>query len=174
MLPLPIQFDQNEWYIVINIVIGYSCVFFLPKRYPRAISILVVLLCVSMAIILDHSIAAPPPDMYDINDYKKYEWMDVITYFMYSPYALIVVYFYDKFEPKGLYYTAYIIGWSALAVFFEWLAVKCHVFTYNTWRLPYSFSVYIFLTPLQLSFFRLIKNYFYKSSKNPMQTSQNQ
>jgi hypothetical protein len=157
---MPIQFDENEWYIILNIVFGYLWVIFAPKRYPRSISILAVLFCVSIAIILDHSIATPPLDLYDINDRKSYELFDAITYFMYTPFALLSVYLYDKYNPKGLYYTAYVVGWSLLAVFFEWLAVKCHVFTYNKWTLLYSFAVYIVATPLQLAFFRYTLKYF--------------
>jgi hypothetical protein len=166
MLPLPIKFDANEWYILLNSVFGYTWVLFLPKRYPRAISVLVVLFCVIVATIYDHTLATPPLDLYDINDQKKYELMDVITYFMYCPYALLSVYLYDKFDPKGIYFTAYIVGWSILAVIFEWLAVKCHVFTFNHWSLLYSFSMYLVSTTLQLNFFRFIIRYFNKTRNN--------
>ncbi|MDB5085131.1 MAG: putative rane protein [Bacilli bacterium] len=165
ILPLPIKFDENEWFILLNIIVGYTVVSFLPKRYPRAISVLVVLFCVSLAIILDHAIASPPLNLYDINDQKKYELMDVITYFIYSPYALITVYLYDKLRPKGLYYTAYVVGWSLFCLLFEWLAEKCHVFTYEKWNLVYSFSVYLAATPLHLWFFRFILGYFQASQK---------
>ncbi|MFB5189165.1 hypothetical protein [Alicyclobacillus fastidiosus] len=159
MLPPPLDFDANEWFIILTIVCGYTLVALLPKRYPTAVSILVVLFCVSVAIILDHSIATPPLDMYDINDQKKYELMDVITYFMYSPFAVLSVYIYDRLNPTGLYFTAYVIGWSGLAVLFEWAAVKCHVFTYHEWHLLYSFSVYLIATVLQISLFRLLLRY---------------
>ena len=33
MLPMPMKFDENEWYIILNIVFGYLWVFFAPKRY---------------------------------------------------------------------------------------------------------------------------------------------
>lgn len=160
MLPLPLRFDGNEWFIIVAIVLGYICVAFLPKRYPHAMSVLIVLFCVTIAIILDHSIATPPLDMYHINDQNKYELMDIITYFMYSPYALISVYLYDRLNPKGLYLVAYIIGWSTLAELFEWLASIFHVFTYTGWHLFYSFSVYLVATPVQLIFFRYTMKYF--------------
>lgn len=166
MLPLPIKFDANEWYILLNSVFGYTWVLFLPKRYPRAISVLVVLFCVIVATIYDHTLATPPLDLYDINDQKNYELMDVITYFMYCPYALLSVYLYDKFDPKGIYFTAYIVGWSILAVIFEWLAEICHVFTFNHWSLLYSFSMYLVSTTLQLNFFRFIIRYFNKTRNN--------
>lgn len=97
--------------------------------------------------------------MYNLNDQQKYELMDVVTYFMYSPYALISVYLYDRLNPRGIFFVAYIVGWSAFAVCFEWLAVIFHVFTYTGWRLLYSFSVYLIATPLQLLFFRYTMRY---------------
>ena len=160
MLPLPIQFDQNEWFIILNCVFGYIWLLFVPKRYPHVISVLVVLFTVTVAVIMDHTIATPPLDLYDINDLKKYELFDVITYFMYTPYALLSVYLYDKFNPTGLYFTAYVMMWSLLAVGFEWLAVILNVFKYNGWTMLYSFSFYLFATTLHLKFFQFILRYF--------------
>lgn len=165
MLPLPVQFDQNEWFIILNCLFGYLWVVFVPRRYPHAISIMVVLFTVTVAVIMDHTIATPPLDMYDINDLEKYESTDVITYFMYSPYGLLSVYLYDKFNPKGLYFTTYVIMWSLLAVGFEWLAYIYNVFKYNGWTLYYSFSFYLFATTLHLKFFQFILRYYRETSK---------
>ncbi|GMA61228.1 hypothetical protein NZD89_16250 [Alicyclobacillus fastidiosus] len=174
MLPPPLDFDANEWFIILNIVLGYTLVLLLPRRYPRVVSILVVLFCVSIAIILDHSIATPPLDMYDINDQKKYELMDVITYLMYSPFAILSVYLFDKFNPRGLYFTAYVIAWSGFATLFEWLATLCRVFTYTEWHLLYSFSVYLVATVSEIGFFRLILRHFNKTRKTEMPTANQQ
>ncbi|MDQ0191555.1 hypothetical protein JI721_10200 [Alicyclobacillus cycloheptanicus] len=160
MLPWPQSFDANEWFILITLLIGYVCVALLPKRYPNAVATLIALFCVSVAIILDHSIATPPLDLYDVNDFKKYELMDVITYFMYSPYALICAYLYDRLRPQRLFLAAYIVGWSALATLFEWIASLCHVFTYTHWSFLSSFCVYLIATPAQLAFFRYTMRYF--------------
>jgi hypothetical protein len=165
MLPLPVLFDQNEWFIILNCSLGYIWLLFVPKRYPQVISILVILFTFTVAVIMDHTIATPPLDLYDINDLKKYELTDVITYFMYTPYGLLTVYLYDTFKPKGLYFTAYVIMWSLLAVGFEWLAVILNVFKYNGWTLLYSFSFYLFATALQLKFFQFILRYYRETSK---------
>ncbi|RAP76423.1 hypothetical protein DL346_13615 [Paenibacillus montanisoli] len=159
MLPLPVKFDQNEWFVILNCVLGYTWLLFVPKRYPRVISILVILFSVTVAIIMDHTIATPPLDLYDINDLKKYELTDVITYFMYSPYALLSVYLFDKLNPNGLYFTVYVIVWSLLAVCLEWLAIFFNVFKFHGWTLLYSFSFYLFVTTLHLKFFQFILRY---------------
>jgi hypothetical protein len=164
ILPLPIKFDQNEWFIILNTVLGYTWVLFFPKRYPRVISVLVILFSVFISILIDHAVASPPLNLYDINDRKEYELFDVFTYFMYTPYALLCVYLYDKFNPKGLYFTAYIIGWSLLSLGFERIAVKLHVFTFYNWNSLYSFSFYLASVTLYLCFFRFILNYFNEDS----------
>lgn len=168
MLLLPERFDQNEWFIILNILFGYLWVFFVPRRFPKAISVLVVLFSVCMALVVDHAIASPPLDLYDIGDHKKYEWMDIITYVMYTPYALLSAYLFDKLNPKGLYVTAYIVGLSLLSVFFEWLADLMHVFTYNKWNLFYSFAVYLVSSSLYLWFFRFIMGHYKKSKRAAM------
>jgi hypothetical protein len=165
MLPLPVQFDQNEWFIILNSVLGYIWLLFVPKRYPHVISVLVILFTVTVAIIMDHTIATPPLDLYDLNDLKKYELTDVITYFMYTPYALLCVFLYDKFNPNGLYFTAYVIMWSLLSIGFEWLAVILNVFKFHGWTLLYSFSFYLFATTLHLKFFQFILRHFRETSK---------
>jgi len=165
MLPPPVQFDQNEWFIILNCIFGYLWILFVPNRYPRVISVLVILFTVTVAIIMDHTIASPPLDLYYINDRKEYEMTDIITYFMYAPYALLIVYVYDKFNPTGLYFTAYIITCSLLSLGFEWLAVIFNVFKYNGWTLLYSFSFYLFATTLHLKFFQFILRYFKETSK---------
>lgn len=119
--------------------LSFLIVFFVPKRYPRVISVLVILFTVTVFIIMDHTIASPPLNLYDINDRKEYDMTDIITYFMYAPYALLIVYVYDKFSPTGLYFTAHIIMCSLLSLGFERLAVILNVFKYNGWTLLYSY-----------------------------------
>jgi len=153
---LPEQFNENEWFIILSIVCGFIFVLFLPKRYPLVISILLVLFTVTIAIIRDHLIATPPLDLYDLNDLEKYEVTDIITYLMYSPYALICAYLFDKFDPKGIYITAYVILWSLFALGFEWLAVFFHVFKFSGLTFLNSFAFHLLATSIYLLFFRFI------------------
>ncbi len=156
MLPLPEQFNENEWFIILTIVCGFILILFLPKRYPLVISILMILFTVTIAIIMDHLIATPPLDLYDLNDLKKYEVTDIITYLMYSPYALLCVYLFDKFDPKGIYITAYVILWSLFALGFECLAVFFNVFKFSGWTFLNSFAFYLLATSIYILFFRFI------------------
>jgi hypothetical protein len=166
LLPLPITFNANEWFIMLSIALGFTWLLFTPRRYPQSISVLIILFTVTMAIIFDHALAAPPLDLYDINDTKKYDLMDVISYLIYSPYALLCVYMYDKLNPSGNYFTIYVIGWSLFCVVFEWAAVKCHVFTFIYWNLAYSFSVYLIMTVVHINLFRFLRRRF-REEVNP-------
>ena len=159
MLPFPEQVNENEWFIILNTTLGFIWVLFLPKRYPHVISILMILLNVSIAIIMDHLIATPPLDLYDLNDLEKYEITDIITYLMYSPYALLCVYLFDKFNPKGIYITAYVLLWSLFALGFEWLAVFFNVFHFTGWTFLNSFAFYLFATSIYIGFYKFIRKH---------------
>ncbi|MFC3015463.1 hypothetical protein [Virgibacillus litoralis] len=156
MLPLPEQFNENEWFIILTTVCGFILILLLPKRYPHVISILMVLFTVTIAIIMDHLIATPPLDLYDLNDLEKYEVTDIVTYLMYSPYALLCVYLFDKFDPKGKYITTYVVFWSLFALGFEWLAVFFNVFKFSGWTFLNSFAFYLLATSIYILFFRFI------------------
>ncbi|TJY41807.1 hypothetical protein E5161_11425 [Cohnella pontilimi] len=162
----PARFDANEWFIILNSLLGFAWVFFAPVRYPHSISILIVMFCVSAAIMMDHAIAIPPVDMYDINDRPTYEWMDFFSYFLYAPYALLCVYLYDKLDPKGLWFTAWIIGWSLFCVGYEWLSVQCHVFTFKKWNLMHSFCMYLVMTTIHVQLFRYLRKHFQDRSES--------
>ncbi|WP_053071817.1 hypothetical protein [Ornithinibacillus contaminans] len=158
MLPLPEQFDENEWFIILTTVFGFILILLLPKRYPHVISILMVLFTVTIAIIMDHLIATPPLDLYDLNDLKKYEVTDIITYLMYSPYALLCIYLFDKFDPKGKYITAYVVFWSLFALGFESLAAFFNVFKYSGWTFLNSFAFYLLATSIYIFFFTFTRD----------------
>ena len=102
------DFDQDEWFILIN-MLGFLWVIFLAKRFPLIVKILVLLFSMVNAVAIDHSIAASPLDLNDIGDQATYELFDELGYLMYTPYAYLSVYLYHKFNPKGLKFTLYVI-----------------------------------------------------------------
>jgi presenilin-like A22 family membrane protease len=116
----------------------------LPKRFsPITITVFTVF-TVFISETIDSLIAVKPFDFYDVNDSPKFEVMDVAMYYLnYTAYTYIFFYFYDKWKLKGIYRILYLIGFSLLSVFFEWLAHLFHVFTYKGWKLWYSPFVYI-------------------------------
>jgi hypothetical protein len=140
----PERFDINDWFILISLVVSLTIVFMLPKRFSP-VSITVFAVCsVFISQTVDSLVAVKPFDLYDVNDSPKYEVMDVVIYyFNYPIYAYLFFYLYDKWKLKGIYRILYLIGFSLLSVFFEWLADHFHVFTYKGWKLWYSPFVYL-------------------------------
>ncbi|OZM58157.1 hypothetical protein CIB95_00845 [Lottiidibacillus patelloidae] len=157
-LPLPQQFDQNEWFIIISIILSYTFIYFLPHRFPTSISILVMFFSVFVARVVDELLAGPKVDFYDVIDSGKYELFDIISYMMYAPFAYLLVYFFDKFQLRGLLLFFYIVAFSLFGWGFEWISEHFHLFTYNEWKFSYSLAVYLIIQPITLLFFILISN----------------
>ncbi|MEB6550095.1 hypothetical protein MXL46_13450 [Heyndrickxia sporothermodurans] len=157
MLPFPQKFDQNEWCIVISIVISYAIILFLPKRFPLSITILIMLFGTTVARISDYLLAISKLDLYTVMDTEKYELFDLITYILYAPFAYIFVYVYDKYNIKGYWVLLYLLICSIGATFYEHLNKVLHVFNYHDWKLIYSQSVYLFVQCIALLFFHLIR-----------------
>ena len=153
---LPKDFDLNEWFIIIWLVIILAVIFFLPKRFPASITILVFVFCATVGRITDRFLAAPWADFYDVMDTGKYDLFDLLTYILYALFGYIFIYLYDKIRIKGLWILLYIVLWSLASVGFEWISVNVGVFTYKGW-IPYlSMSYYLAIQPLTLLFYSYI------------------
>lgn len=93
MFTMPDHFDENEWFIIIVILLS-TILFKLPKRFPSEITILILLLSVAIPKIIDHTIATPwPYDLYDLNDSNAFEWFDLILDGIYLPFGYMCVIF---------------------------------------------------------------------------------
>jgi hypothetical protein len=140
---LPIHFSSNEWFVLAAATIGLTTVYLLPRRFPIALAAIVWAFNFFLAIVLDHFLAGPIYDMYDIFDSPKYELFDLFTYLVvYPPAAYTLVYLYDKWRLTWLQTVAYILGCVLLTTVLEWLAAKCGVFHYKGWKLIYSIPSY--------------------------------
>lgn len=147
----PEHFDINEWFTLISLAVTVTIAFLLPKRFsPVAITVYTVF-TVFISQSVDSLIAVKPFDMYDVSDSSKYEVMDIVIYYLnYPPYTYIFLYFYDKWQLKGVVRILYVGVFSGISVFFEWLACLCHVFTFNGWKLWYSPFVYLVVFTLYI------------------------
>lgn len=164
MLPLPMQFDENEWCIIIIIILGVLLLK-LPKRIPTSITILIVLLSISIPKVLDQIIAAISPyDLYRITDTNKYELFDLLLDLVYMPFGYACIYLYDFLHPRNIQIALYILCWTLFAGGFEFILVKLHVFNYHGWKLVYSFSTYIVTITLFVTFYEILL-YWYKMKK---------
>jgi hypothetical protein len=138
------KFDENEWFIIISLVLVLTICFLLPKLFSILVVVFLLVFNIFLGQTVDYILAVPPYDLYDINDQKQYELFDGILYFiLYTPTAYLVVYFYVKWRIKGILLFAYILTCSLLTTGLEGAANLFHVFNYNEWKLIYSLPVYV-------------------------------
>ncbi|QDP40279.1 hypothetical protein [Radiobacillus deserti] len=157
ILDLPETFDKSEWTIIAGIVFNILIFTVLPKRIPKQITPLIVLLSISFPTILDHTIAVKPFGLYDLSDSYRYEIFDVILYGVYPAFGFLFVYIYEYFKFEGFKLFFYFIGWSIFAPCFELFLVKLDVYTYTGWKVVYSLPVYTIVLSLTFLFYKLVK-----------------
>jgi hypothetical protein len=155
-MPLPVKFDENEWFLISCILISYSVIFRLPKRFAFSQNVLFMLFGPTVARLSDHLLASPKIDLYTLMDTTDYDLFDFFTYLLYAPFSYLFVYFYDKWNIKGYKIILYIFLCSIGGAGFEWVNKMFHVFTYKGWQLPFSFSVYLVTQCLSLLFYHWI------------------
>lgn len=156
-MKLPQNFDQNEWFLIVWLIISFAVVFLLPKRFPLSITILIMLLSSTVARLSDHLLSSPNLDLYDVMDAPTYEIFDLLSYVLYPPFAYLFVYIFDKLNIRGFWIVTYIVIGSLGGIMYEWLSAYFNVFNYKGWHLRYSFSVYLISQTFTLLFFRYIK-----------------
>ncbi|QHS22413.1 hypothetical protein GWK91_05350 [Virgibacillus sp. MSP4-1] len=159
-MTLPEHFDQNEWFVLTGVILSYLLVYLLPRRFPISVMILVMLFAIVCARFLDHMMAAPSIDLYDIMDKGSYELFDLVLYSFYAPFAYLYIFLFDKFKIKGIWTGLYILIWSLIAIGFERVNMYLGVFHYHGWKVAYSFPVYLAVQSLTLLFFLYIQHHY--------------
>jgi hypothetical protein len=159
MLKMPQPFDHNEWMILSTLIITYLAITLIPKRFPIHITVLVLACSLIMAKGTNHIVGSPPLDFYDFNDTPQFDLFDFLIWFTYPPFGYFFVYMYDKWKFQGVKTFFYIVVWTSFSVFFEWLTLKAHVFTYKGWKLEYSIPVYLIVLSIYIVFFKFITYY---------------
>ncbi|KQX45790.1 MULTISPECIES: hypothetical protein [unclassified Paenibacillus] len=150
-------FDMNDYFVLICIVFAYGFIYFMPKRFPLSVTLLLLLFSSTLASMLDNSIGGHIFDLYDIMDGPAYSIMDFVVYFMYAPFGYIFMYFYDLFRLKGILAVGYIALFSLLSAGFEWVCLKAGVFTYkDSYLIYYSFPIYLFSQSALVLFYKFI------------------
>ncbi|OLS39306.1 hypothetical protein BTR25_12740 [Bacillus sp. MRMR6] len=78
------------------------------------------------------------------------------VFFIYPAVNIIFLNFYPRLATLSKQ-ILYILGWSAFALAYEWIAVQTEVFQYNGWKLWYSMLIYPLLYLLLLFNWLIIK-----------------
>ncbi|MCU9614798.1 hypothetical protein OEV98_14740 [Caldibacillus lycopersici] len=159
ILYLPEKFDENEWTVIIGVVLNILLFKFLPRRLPKEIISLIVLLSISFPTLLDHSIAAKSINLYNLNDMREYEIFDVILYGVYPAFGYLFVYFLNYWDLKGIWVAFYILIWCIFGYSMDFLLEKLHVFNFTGWKLTYSLPLYLVVLSLTYLFYKLLIYY---------------
>ncbi|TVY07123.1 hypothetical protein FPZ49_25365 [Paenibacillus cremeus] len=124
-----------------------------------------MILSLSTALSMDHSIGVPPIDLYDTNIYPWLTLSELPTWGMYPISGYLFIYFYDKWKINGLGIPFYVFGWTLLGTAFEALSTAFGVFIYKGWSLKYSFLVYLIVQLMIVAVFRILMNEFHRAKE---------
>ncbi|WP_315906095.1 hypothetical protein [Priestia koreensis] len=148
----PIQFDENEWFIIVSLLIVAALFIWLPNRFPPIITALLLLYIAAVAIVSDHVLGgAYKKNLYDFQDREKYEWFDVILQlFVYPLFGYLIYYVYDIWRQKNWHTIWFIVLATLFSTIFEGISVWFRVFVYTGWNLFYSFLFYLCIIPITI------------------------
>ncbi|MFD0695149.1 hypothetical protein ACFQZT_13655 [Paenibacillus sp. GCM10027628] len=153
------KFDQNEWFIIIVILASYLAAWLLPPKLNKECTFLLFLWGFVVSTFWDFTIGGGLFDYYDVNDSPHYEFFDLLSYFMYSPFSYFFMYFYEAFEINAKKAIPYIIAWSFLAIGAEWLALTFKMLTYkNGYTMLISFLIYLCTQRATILLYQLIRD----------------
>jgi hypothetical protein len=158
------HFNENEWFVLILLLCSYLLVVMLPKRFSMVETLVYIVLGIYIVNLCDHTISLDPFNLYDVNDNSSFEFFDFLSYIMFGPFCYFFLYIWDRLKIKGTYMFIYILIWTLVAIFAEWLANQVGLFHYRgSFNLYYSGIIYIFVQTITLGVYysinyRLIKN----------------
>ncbi|GEN47110.1 hypothetical protein [Alkalibacillus haloalkaliphilus] len=152
------EFDRNEIFVIAMLIIIYAIFFWMPKLFPRHITLLFLLIGFSIPILFDFTIGGGMLNFYQVNDSNAYELTDVLTYFNFAPFAYFYIYFYVKFNINKVTFIPYTFGWTVIGMVLEAVNKFMNVIHYqNGYELYYSVIIFIVVLTFTGLFYELVK-----------------
>lgn len=159
---LPEHFNSNEWFIIAVCILLISLTIALRQRIPYSRIFVIFTLNFFLAASLDHILAGPPYDLYDIMDVPEFEVFDFIIYLFVYPFSgYLFIYFYDIWHKKGFHSVYYLFLTSFITIGLEWISNQFHVFHHKDWTYFHSFMSYFVIYCLNL------RVYFWMKKREP-------
>lgn len=150
-------FNENEWFVIASILVMNLAIWLAPRMFSKLEAIGYYIFGIYIGLFYDHTISIKPWDFYDVNDSSSYQFIDFLSYIMYGPYGYFFLYFYKKWNVRGLRTIPYILVWSSFSVLMEWIGVKVGLFHYDKgYRMYWSFPIYLFSQTLMVIFYHLV------------------
>ncbi|WP_100487987.1 hypothetical protein [Sporolactobacillus pectinivorans] len=146
----------NEWFIIVTGITAYSLIFFLPKKFTRAQTVLTLFIGIYFVVFFDHTMCVEPLDYYDVNDSNKIDIWDVLSYIMYGPFAYLFIYGYTLLRKSKSTYFFYLLVWTIFSITAEALAWHAGVYHYRRgYRIFFSIPIYLLVLSLTMIYFQL-------------------
>lgn len=154
----PEVFDRNEYFIIAVCIFLIVLTFCLKRKFKYSQTFVIFTLNFFLAASLDHILAGPPYDLYDIMDIPDFEIFDLIIYlFIYPLSGYLFMYFFDIWQNKGLPSVHYLLLASLLTVTLEWFSNQFHIFVHNEWTYFHSFISYFLIYCLNVCVYFWLK-----------------
>ncbi|MEK3883664.1 hypothetical protein [Paenibacillus sp. PL2-23] len=152
------QFDRNEWYILVMLVVSYAAVVLLPKRVSPKLMLLGLVWGFASSTLFDFTIGGGLMDFYRVNDSNQYELFDLLVYVLFAPFGYFFIYFYEVLRIGRRTLIYYIAGWTMVAVGMQWLSEWMRLTEYqNGYRLEYNIVVFLIVQSITGLFYAYLK-----------------
>ncbi|MFX3617021.1 MAG: hypothetical protein ACE3JK_05815 [Sporolactobacillus sp.] len=152
--------NSNEGFIILTLAVGYLVIFFLPKRFSRAQTVLAITLGIYLVMLFDNVLCLGPFDFYDINDTSGIDVWDYVSQLMFGPFAYLFMYGCSLIRQNRLYFFLYTAIWALISIFAEALSWHAGVYRYrNHYQMFYSLPIYM----LVLTFTLIIYQFFFRN-----------
>ncbi|WP_166244856.1 hypothetical protein [Paenibacillus turpanensis] len=165
MILLPQTFNENDWFVLISLLIAYAGVLRLPRLFPRTIAILVMFFSLTLAKGADNTLGVKPLDLYDTNEIPKFDLTDMLTWAIYPAAGYLFIYLYHRLRLNGMSIAVFIVLCSLFGIAFEAVCVYFNVFHYKGWTLLYSFITYLIVQSLTLLLFEYLQRHYKEHKK---------
>lgn len=150
-------FNENEWFVIASILVTNLAIWLAPRIFSKLEAIGYYIFGIYIGLFYDHTISIKPWDYYDVNDNSSYQVIDFLSYIMYGPYGYFFLYFYVKFNIRGLRTIPYVLVWSGFSVLMEWIGVKVGLFHYDKgYKMYWSFPIYLLSQSMMILFYHLV------------------
>ncbi len=154
------NYNANEWCIILSLIAGSFLVLKLPRRFSKKTTCVYLICGVFFGFLFDHTLSVLPVSYYVINDSTSFELMDFLSHVMYAPISYLFFYLYDYFNIKSAYSLLYILIWAFVSAVIERFCVMIGIFHYqHGYSIFYSFVIYLLVQSFWVVFYRMIQTY---------------
>jgi hypothetical protein len=143
------------WFLIISALIFSVYSIFMPKKLTR----IEIFSTVFFAMTLQDNVDIYLDGKYDLYGYftKGIQWKTLIAIIGVYPAIITIFLNYYQFQRQWRNKLVYILGWSGLAVLYEFLAVKSGYFYHNGWSYVYSAFSYPILFFIHVIVLKIVR-----------------